>query len=38
MCMQCKSEAVDSLPIFDDEFYKVELQGSGNVELISESA
>jgi hypothetical protein len=36
--MQCKNEVVDSLPIFDDEFYKVELRGNGNVELRFESA
>ncbi len=38
MCVQCKNEAVDSLPIFDNEFYKIELQGNGNVELMFESA
>lgn len=38
MCVQCKSAAVDSLPIFDGEFYEVELLENGNVELMFGSA
>jgi len=38
MCLQCKNGIVDSLPISDDEFYKIEFWDNGNVELIFESA
>lgn len=37
-CLHCKSGIVDSLPISDDEFYKIEFWDNGNVELIFESA
>ena len=38
VCLQCRNKIVDSLPISDNEFYKIELWDNGNVELVFESA
>lgn len=32
-CPLCRNESIDSLPIFGDEYYKVELSMNRNVEL-----
>lgn len=32
-CPLCRNDSIDSLPIFGDEYYKVELSPNGNVEL-----
>lgn len=34
MRLQCKNAVVDSLPISDGEFYRVEFWKNGNVELV----